>query len=87
MRHLSAILLTFIIFQNYSLGQKTIHDELLASIKLTIKPQYTSWVAFSNGTFLVITADSATPKLNQKAIAILRSNDNQNGKNSTKTVM
>ena len=80
MKLLFTILLSFIAFQNYSLGQKTDDIGLLASIKLTIKPQYSDWIAFSNGTYLIITADSATPNLNQKAIDILRKNEHQIGK-------
>ena len=80
MKLLFTILLTFIAFQNYSQEQKADDTGLLASIKLTIKPQYSDWVVFSNGTYLVITADSATRDLNQKAIDILRKNEHQIGK-------
>ena len=61
-------------------SQSIADKQQIAQIKKTIKEQYTSWVIFSNGTFVVITADSSTPNLRNRAIQILKDTGTAEGK-------
>ncbi len=73
----SLILVSFLIAFCTSIRSQSLSDrEQLAQIKKTIKSQFKSWAIFSNGTFLVITSDSATPNLENRAIQILLENGN-----------
>ena len=80
MKH-SVIILAFLIaFCTLANSQNLTDKQQLTQIKKTIKEQYTSWVIFSNGTYLVITADSATPDLRTRAIQILKDTGTAEGK-------
>ena len=87
MKH-SVIILAFLIaFCTLANSQNLTDKQQLTQIKKTIKEQYTSWVIFSNGTYLVITADSATPDLRTRAIQILKDTGTAEGKNLRKIIL
>lgn len=80
MKH-SLILVAFLIaFCTSTRSQSLADREQLAQIKKSIKSQYKSWAIFSNGTYLVITSDSTTSNLENRAIQILLENGNAEGK-------
>lgn len=77
----SLIILTLsLAFSISACSQNTTDSQLLVNIKNSIKRQYTSWVVFANGTYVVITADSSTPDLRTRAIEILKDFGNTEGK-------
>lgn len=80
MKHSVIIIVFLIAFCTSTKSQSLADREQLVQIKKTIKSQYTSWAIFSNGTYLVIISDSATPNLNNRAIQILMENGNEEGK-------
>jgi hypothetical protein len=63
-----------------AIAQELSDGKLTKLIKKSIKPQYTEWVLFSNGTYQVITADSFTNNLGGKATQTLRKLINLDGK-------
>jgi hypothetical protein len=61
-------------------AQNSLDSQAISSIRNSIKEQYFDWMIFSNGTYVVITADSATPNLERKIKEILQEYGKVNGK-------